>query len=379
MSAVVRKRSALNVRRLRLTDPGVGAAWRRLQRAGGVDSPFLAWEWVSAFADVPEAAPGTGILAADDGHQILGLLPVQPLDEPGRLRTWGLAPRWLGADHLDVVAEPRLRPEVARALAGHLASWPAWEILDLDGLDPSGSLAAQAHRTLHPPRFLPMRRAGTPAPYVALRGPDAGLHSNAMKEAARKARGAERSGGGLSVARRPDQVAELLAELIELHNRRMGDRSAVFATAPRRRFHLLAARRMAEAGMARIYRLAADGVTAALQYDLVLGDRIFFYQSGIAPGAGRSPGLTVLGRAIRAAADEGFAEFDLLRGDEPYKRRFATGTRSDVRLIALRLAPRAALHGGAWIGGRALRHLSRHLSLRLSRRLGAAMPGGGRP
>jgi len=145
----------------------------------------------------------------------------------------------------------------------------------------------------------------------------------------------------------------------------------VFATESRRRFHLLAARRMAEAGMARIYRLVADGVNAGLQYDLVLGDRIFFYQSGIVPGAGRSPGLTVLGQAIRSAATEGFREFDLLRGDEPYKDRFATGTRHDLRLLALRLTPRAALYGGAWAAGKAGR--------RLSRRLHALVADGARP
>jgi CelD/BcsL family acetyltransferase involved in cellulose biosynthesis len=345
----------LAVERMALTDGRVGPAWRRLQRAGAVASPFLAWEWVSALVDTPGADAGCQVLAASDGQRVVGLLPLHPLDEPARLRAWGLAPRWMGADHLDVVAEPARRPAVAGALVRHLSTWPGWELLDLDGMDPGGSLAGQAARWLRPPRCVRRRVAGAPAPYVALRGTDAGLRSSAMREAARKARRTERDGGGFSVVRCPDGVAGLLTELIDLHRRRMGDRSAVFATAPRRRFHLLAARRMAEAGLARIYRLRAGGVEAGLQYDLVLGDRVYFYQSGIAPAAGHSPGLTVLGQAIRSAADEGFAEFDLLRGDEPYKRRFATGTRCDVRVVALRASPRAALYGGGWLGRKVLR------------------------
>jgi hypothetical protein len=52
---------------------------------------------------------------------------------------------------------------------------------------------------------------------------------------------------------------------MDLHNQRFAAISAVFATAARRRFHLLAAQRMADAGMVRIYRLVAEGRNAGLQ------------------------------------------------------------------------------------------------------------------
>ena len=77
--------------------------------------------------------------------------------------------------------------------------------------------------------------------------------------------------------RSPEQAVELLEELMDLHNQRFAAISTVFATPARRRFHLLAAQRMAEAGMARIHRLVADGVNAGLQYDFALGDRVFFH------------------------------------------------------------------------------------------------------
>lgn len=351
--------SYLQVRRLAFTDSQVGTAWRRLQDEGGVRSPFLAWQWISAIVDVPEEFAGAEVIAVNSGRHVVGLLPILPLVGPGGLRTLGLAPRWLGADHLDLVAEAQCRDIAARAVADHLASRRDWEMLDLDGLDPSGSLVPQLRRHLRPPRFLPLPAVPVPAPYVRLEKSSRWWTSNAMKEAARKVRGAERTGGGFSVVKDPDEVAELVEELMELHNRRMGKRSEVFATAARRRFHLLAARRMADAGMARIYRLVAGGVNAGLQYDLVLGERIFFYQSGIVPEAGRSPGLTVVGQAIRSAADEGFKEFDLLRGDEFYKHRFATDTRQDTRLLVLRVTPRVAVYGGGWVFRKTARRLSR--------------------
>jgi CelD/BcsL family acetyltransferase involved in cellulose biosynthesis len=356
----------LRVRPLALADPRVAVAWRQLQAIGGVSSPFLAWELFSALADVSELSGGTQVLVADDGHRPVGLLPVEPHDGPRGLSAVGLTPRWLGADHLDVVAEPRHRPTVARALVRHLAARRDWQMLDLDGLDRSGDLTQQLRLLLRPPRFLPLPPIGIPVPYVALQEATGSLRSNAMKEAARKLRAIQRGGGEFSVVRSPEQVVELLEELMDLHNQRFAAISAVFATAARRRFHLLAAQRMAEARMARIYRLVADGTNAGLQYDFALGDRIFFYSSGILPTAGRSPGLVVLGSAISSAAEEGFREFDLLRGDEPYKLRFSTGTRRNLRLLVFRLTASAALRGGSWATSRALRQLTSQVRARMT-------------
>jgi CelD/BcsL family acetyltransferase involved in cellulose biosynthesis len=339
----------LRVQPLAVADPRVAVAWRQLQAVGGVSSPFLAWELFSALADVPELSGGTQVLVADDGNRPVGLLPVEPHDGPRGLSAVGLTPRWLGADHLDVVADMD------------------WQMLDLDGLDRSGDLTQQLRLLLQPPGFLPLPPIGIPVPYVALQEATGSLRSNAMREAARKLRAIQRGGGGFSVVRSPEQVVELLEELMDLHNQRFAAISAVFATAARRRFHLLAAQRMAEAGMARIYRLVADGTNAGLQYDFTLGDRVFFYSSGILPTAGRSPGLVVLGSAISSAAEEGFREFDLLRGDEPYKLRFSTGTRRNVRLLVFRLTGSASLRGGSWATSRALRQLTSQVRARMTR------------
>ena len=88
------------VQALALADPRVAATWRRLQAAGGVGSPFLVWELFSALADVPELSGDMRVLVVDDGQRPLGLLPVEQRDGPRGLPTLGLAPPWLGADHL---------------------------------------------------------------------------------------------------------------------------------------------------------------------------------------------------------------------------------------------------------------------------------------
>jgi CelD/BcsL family acetyltransferase involved in cellulose biosynthesis len=69
--------------------------------------------------------------------------------------------------------------------------------------------------------------------------------------------------------------------------------------------------------------------------------------------------MVLLSHAIRSAADEGVAEFALLRGHEPYKYRFATDDRG-LDSVCLTRGPAAA---AALAGMKAVR------SSRLARKL----------
>jgi hypothetical protein len=87
-------------------------------------------------------------------------------------------------------------------------------------------------------------------------------------------------------------------------------------------------------------RLAASLVPrrrapVAAWYGWSYGGRYAYYLAGFDPAWSRhSVGLLLLAHTIRAAAEEGAAEYDLLRGDEDYKDRFATGRRYAVTRIA---------------------------------------------
>lgn len=333
-------------------DPAVRAFWRELQGKGEIGSPFLSWQWFSALADQPDLAGGVRVLAARDPSRLIGLLPLEWVRGARGLRTLGSPGwRWLAPDHLDVVATARHRPVVARAVAGHLAGRRDWDVLDLDGLDSEGCLAEAARGLLRPPRLLPREPEPVVAPYVDLR--ERPVASRKLRSQLRRTmREAEAAGGGFSTERDPGRVVTLLDELMRLHNARLGGVSAVFATPARRRFHRLAARRMAEAGHARVYRLATGSASAGLGYAFSWGDRLLFYAMGIDPGAALSPGMTLVGQALAEAAGEGFAEFDLLRGDEAYKLRLATGVRSDVRLRVVRPTARTLAVAGATLASR---------------------------
>lgn len=337
---------SLKAENVRADDSRLAPIWRRLQSLGAIDSPFLTWEWFSSLADVSELSRSMSVLVVSEGVDPIGLVPLEWNNGPGLLRTAGFAGwRWLAPDHLDVVAPPHRREDVAGVVVRALAALREWDMLDFDGLDRYGTLSKALARHMRFPRVIKRYCEVVAAPFVVLHSADDGelFRSRTLRQQIRRGlRQSEQAGGGFSVVSDPDEVVVLLEELMKLHNERFGAGSAVFATPARRRFHRLAAHRLATANMARIYRLTAGGQDAALLYALVFGDRVFYYSMGLRPMT-MSPGRTLLGQAIRSAAAEGFSEFDLLRGEHPFKQRVANGTRQDLRRAYVRPTARTFL------------------------------------
>ncbi|MCO1658083.1 GNAT family N-acetyltransferase [Pseudonocardia humida] len=324
--------SALRVHRVRLTDPDLGPAWRRLQEAGHVDTPFLSWQWASALRDVPELTADMGVLVCRRGSEVVGLLPLERTRLDGR-RVLGIAGwYWVGPDHTDVVAAPADRAEVAAAMLAELARTPGWDVLDLDGLNPDGALAAAVDGAFARPRFVVRPTEELPISYVPLDGEI--LSNHGRKQVRKEIRRAEAGGGAFSLVTDPDRFPALLERMMDLHVARFGDRSRVFATPARRRFHQIAAARLGDAGLVRVHELRVGpepADAAAITYTLAWRGALLFYSGGLRTDIGMTPGFSVRAQAMLAAAEDGFGEVDLLRGDHGYKERFRAEVRSDVR------------------------------------------------
>lgn len=335
--------TGLRVRRAALNDPGVASAWQQLQAGGHVPSAFLSWQWYSALRDVPELCTDVEVLLVRDGPRTLGLLPVERV-RSGALRVLGVAGwGWATPDHLDVVAAVGDRRVVAHAVLAEVAARRDWDVLDLDGLSSSAALATAVPEVFGRPRFLLRPAEQVPVTYVPLDGPIVSGH--ARKQVRKELRRAERGGGGFCVVTDPEQFPPLLEQMMRLHNGRFDTASQVFATPARRRFHLLAAERLGAAGLVRMHRLRTEGTDAAITYCLVWDGRVLFYSGGLRTDVGMTPGFSVRVAAMLAAAEAGFAEVDLLRGQHGYKERFSTVVRDDLRLRVIRPSARVAATG----------------------------------
>lgn len=310
--------------------------WRALHTAVGA-TPFQSWEWARAWW----THRGRGrllILCARDGGDLVGLLPlvVAPMGPLRRVTFLG-APE---ADYQDLLAAPARAAEVRDAFAAWLATAArAWDVVDLPDVAEDSPLAALAGRasTLASPALTVERFVHRVCPYLPL---DADWRLAAGKQlksrVGRKRRNLARDFHVDYDLAAGDELAHALDDLFWLHDtrwRRRGLRGA-FARPSVRRFHRDLARRFADRGWLKLHRLRTDGKTRAAFYCFADRGRVYYYLSGFDLGLGRySPGAVLMAHAVEDAQKDGAQVFDLLRGDENYKREWGARERRTVRVV----------------------------------------------
>jgi CelD/BcsL family acetyltransferase involved in cellulose biosynthesis len=150
---------------------------------------------------------------------------------------------------------------------------------------------------------------------------------------------------------RPGEVRTDLETLFRLHDARWAERrgNSTLADAALREFHLEFATAALERGWLRLCVMEVDGEPIAALYGWLIGGRWSYYQAGFDPAWSRhSPGFLLLAETIREAIEEGASEYDMLLGEEGFKSRFATSSRSVCTVF---LAPRGhPAHIGAAAG-----------------------------
>ncbi|HEU4700443.1 MAG TPA: GNAT family N-acetyltransferase [Gemmatimonadales bacterium] len=311
--------------------PAWAALWARCPGA----SPFQAPEWLLPWwRQFGEGTPFAVALHArgDDGaSRLVGLAPLYVYAGDGARR---LLPIGIGiSDHLDALLDPTLPPDTADAL--------------LAALIPHAAEFSRVELPLLPPDS-PLRRARAPAgwrdataddePHLVLELP--APRRPIWKSARYARRQLEREGtvtlatadAGSSAA----EVLDALEGLLALHAARWRARgeAGVLDDPAVQRFHRDAAPGLARRGLLRLHVLRVADRTAAAGLVLRTPRWAASYITGFAPALERaSPGTVLLGHAIAAAEGDGAAEFDFLRGLEPYKRRWGAVERPTARRV----------------------------------------------
>jgi CelD/BcsL family acetyltransferase involved in cellulose biosynthesis len=172
----------------------------------------------------------------------------------------------------------------------------------------------------------------------------ASCSSNARSQIrARERRLARRHDIRFRLTASPLELQNDLNTLFALHKLRWGRQATTFATYES--FHRDFAASALDRGWLRLWFLEIDGQPRACWYGFRYAGIQSFYQAGRDPAWDRSSvGSVVLMHSIRDAFADGMSEYRFLRGDEPYKYRFATSDRGvETIAIARGLASRAAL------------------------------------
>ncbi|HUS65689.1 MAG TPA: GNAT family N-acetyltransferase [Kofleriaceae bacterium] len=317
------------------------ADWARLVDAAHPAGAFRTSAWIASWWNHGSTSREPYVLVARDaaqGGQVVGILPLYTeATSFGGRRARLMGDGIVGSDYLGVIARPEDAERVSDAAADALLSARLDE-LQLDDLIADDPLTrALRDRAPHDallvePRYrCPfVRVAGRFEDYLAELPDGIGAQWHRRRKWLEK-----RPGYRLEVLSTPAEIDRGMAILVDLHRQRWaleGGSDAI--DGPKvESFHQAAAHALAELGWARLFVLSADGAPRAALYGWRHGDRFAFYQAGHEPAwRPRSVGTVLLGFVIQHCFDEKLNEFDFLRGEEPYKLRWATGWRQTERL-----------------------------------------------
>jgi len=303
----------------------------------------MSWAWHRAWAEAaaPAEVQASEALVLRDGDGALrAVLPVRLgrvrfRGAPLRTLTWAIGDAGC-PDHLDVLALPDAD---LGALVPALEAIP-WQVAILDNLAERAPNADRLCRALQTRGFAVRRsaqwicpRLKLPATWEAYLG---ALSPTRRQTLRRKERNLHRDHAVTLTDYSEDRLAEGWDHLMRLHEQRWQGAGA-FHDRRVEGLQLGFAREMARRGQLWLSTLDVDGEPAAAWYGFSCHDTVYFYQSGrAARWEAESVGLVLMGLMIRRAIAQGFRWFDLLRGEDPYKRQWAETQRITTEVVIFR-------------------------------------------
>jgi CelD/BcsL family acetyltransferase involved in cellulose biosynthesis len=308
------------------------SAWDSLLQSSEAASPFLTWEWLHPWWRHLSGSSRLRMLTADAGKRLIAVAPFRVTAGVARLPCLDLLGTGdAGSDYLDVITRSGFEAEGLDAIERFVVAQNM--PLRLTHIASSAAAESLASRLVRR-RWTQVTTPGGTCPYIPLAGHTwdsylATLGASHRANVRRRLRSLEQK---FDV--RFEQVTadhdrrEALERLTQYHERRFAAGGSAFGTASLCAFHDDATRRFLDRGWLRMFVLRVNGAPAAVMYGFLYNRTFYFYQHGFDDSYQQhSIGLVLMALSIRAAIEEGAAEFDMLWGTEPYKFLWARDVR----------------------------------------------------
>lgn len=336
--------------------------WDGLLSQSRNDSIFLTWEWMYNWWLVYKENGELFIITAEDNEgNLAGIAPLAYIEKPfllGTLRVF----EFLGtgekkkdktcSEFLDIIARRGMEEEVTRLIFDYLlAGAPGWDILNLESLLDTSNILR--YISTNKDENLILRKAPNSAGgynYFTLQQFREEISDARERRFSKSLKNLARH-GKVSV-RACDSEASLdedMRAFIRLHQLRWAcaGRPGCFSSGKFTQFHQGLARSILKKGWLVLQLLEVNDKPVACEYCFAYNRRLFIYQSGFNPRLDKNISLGHLSMAyvIKGAFTKGIEEVDLLRGEEPYKKKWS----KDKRLVFDITAARKSLKVFAYI------------------------------
>jgi CelD/BcsL family acetyltransferase involved in cellulose biosynthesis len=315
--------------------------WTNLVRDATNATPFQTWEWHKTWFDVYGRSKRPFILSAWEGDDLVGIFPLaRKAGAWSVLRSSGTGP----SDYLHPLIRTGYEAQVESAFSESLASQNDYSLIDLHQVGSRSSLSPEGSIELEQATCLMLDLPENFESYLGMLG-------KSLRYDVRKLEKSLFTEGRAKIEWTTEESLPLGLEILfEQHRKRWRKRMLPGAFIGKAQsFHHAWGKLAIKQDWLRVGILYLDGNPSGAIYGMAMGDAVFFYQAGFDPVyKAVSPGTLLVGNFIRRSIEEGRKEFDFLRGDEPYKRRWKP-QRSYVnrRLIIPRKTPLGAL-GAKW-------------------------------
>ncbi|MEW6050261.1 MAG: GNAT family N-acetyltransferase [Candidatus Zixiibacteriota bacterium] len=323
---------------------------------------FLTFDWLSVWLGVYLNRQPLLLLAVYREDKLVGLGPFYVQTR----RHYGMVPlrelRILGSgeacpDHLDLLLDEGHAFEAAAAIWRYL--WGPltreWDVIRLDAMDAgSTALAIFRKQAGEEPRCAVAEIADiTSCPYILLPNDAqtfmASLGSKTRYNVGKSRRMLEAKGNlHFEQCTRTDDLPRFMGTLVDLHQRAWQARGlpGSFASPSFRRFHELISERYFPKGQVGLFVLYLDETPLAATYGFDHRGVHYGYVMGMSTTVDPkvSMGHVVMAYMVEALTARGCREFDMLRGDEPYKYHWTSEERRDVTLQFFRSSNRSLFY-----------------------------------
>jgi CelD/BcsL family acetyltransferase involved in cellulose biosynthesis len=330
--------------------PLVAATWRSLE-ARWRPGLSCSWDWTETwlhhYGDVTRPCavivhrngqPRGMALLSEGGRRLGGPLAVRTLHLGCAGEPAGSS---VATPYNRLLTGPADSCALAAAVLRTARSRPAWDEFRLEDLAPADAVAFLETDPSFVVRTEPCPTRDLAAAQAA-GGVVAGLSSKLRYQLRRTLR--DLPGAHGRMASSLYEVRDMLDELVALHQARWeaAGEPGAFGSRRSRAFHDELAERLYGRGRLIVYRVRARRRTVGCILGFVEHRRMLMYQSGFADfGDPRiKSGYLTHAWCMQACAERGLVEYDLLAGDQEYKRRLTDRTRRSVWLKSTRRTAR---------------------------------------
>jgi CelD/BcsL family acetyltransferase involved in cellulose biosynthesis len=342
----------------------MGDGWNRL--AG--DIPCLRWEWLETWwRHYATRSDELFVVEVRDWQgELVGIAPWYL----NRSMKHGRIIRFLGSgdvcsDYLTVLASPDARELVVEEIASYLTedACGEWDLIELTGVDAEDQAVASLVDRLAARDYVIHQQSGESCWRLELTADWESYVKTLSKTRRQRTRQIVRREfeTGRAVSREVKDAGELpsfVQVLIDLHQKRrrsLGELGC-FSDPNFTNYHRDVMERFFALGRLRLQYVLLEGRPVAIEYGLVGGTTVYFYQSGIEPAVlDERPGWMGTIGSLRAAIEQGYRTFDFMRGDEAYKASWGAQPVPTVETRVVARRSSAHLRHTAWLARQQMR------------------------